>query len=241
MNSPLPLAHADDRCRTCSSRGPRAGAEPGVAVVDEEAYRPLAVLQGPIALPRRPGDPGGGGVGGAVREVRAARAERGELEHEPCVHGEDAAGEQQLAMPGEERPPGDGASALRGRREAVPAQHRRQLDEQQGLMPDAAATSQQHAERPIGRGATRAVDAPPEDARLRGRGAFATTRVGLLRAIGERPHARGWGGCRRRREAPPERLGQAATDMGDAVAEVRGHPERAFPLWIARPGQDGPA
>jgi hypothetical protein len=29
--------------------------------------------------------------------------------------------------------------------------------------------------------------------------------------------------------------------MGDAVAEVRGHPERAFPLWIARPGQDGPA
>ena len=47
--------------------------------------------------------------------------------------------------------------------------------------------------------------------------------------IGERPRDgdRG-GGCRRRREAPPELLGQVPTDAGDAVEEVSQHPGRSF-------------
>src|SRR4051794_27717301 len=117
-------------------------------------------------------------------------------------------------------PPPEQAEAL-----PMPAQQGLRLDDQQGLAPGPKTTGQQHQERPVGRGAARALDAAPQDDDLLAQERVLGDEGGpTAHEVGEcARHGGLLGGLRRRDQSLPKRVGQGTSELGTTAEQARQH------------------
>jgi len=217
--------------------------EEGVARAEQEVGDREEVagpgLRGVVAQERRPGLPG------AVRRAGAAHMplDRGlgdadtDLEQLPP----DALGTPQPIRGGQLPDQRDrlgrnlGAACLLYRSRllppvpteqiAMPAQERVGLDDQQGLLPGPDATSEQHQERPIGRGAARALGAAPQDEELLAQQRVLGDEGGpTAHEVGEGTnHDALFGGLRRDGQAVLEGASNGSPELGTATEQANEH------------------
>src|SRR3954447_21787175 len=107
----------------------------------------------------------------------------------------------------------------------MPAEYGLRLDDQQCLAPGPETAGEQDEERPIGRGAARALEAAPEDEEL-------LTQEGMLgdeggptaREVGDRARRDApFGGRRRSDQALLERAGEGSSELGTTAEQTRQH------------------
>jgi len=119
---------------------------------------------------------------------------------------------------------------------AMPAQERVRLDDQQGLLPGPDATGEQHQERPIGRCATRALDAAPQYEELAAQEGILGEEGGpTAHEVGERARRnRRFGGSRRGEQALPKRAGEGSSELGTTAEEASQHREAPHRVQAAQ-------